>query len=60
MSRTKWIEEMINSGKKEDEIIAAILAGNAMVGIKPMAGEGAAMFAKLNYKKTLKKLQAKK
>lgn len=60
MSRTEWIYEMIKEGKPEAEIIAAIIKGNAMKGVKGMEGVNVETFAKLNYKKALKKLQGKK
>ena len=58
MSRVEWIKEMIAEKKTEEEIVAALLAGNGMKGVKPMTGERVEMFAKLNYKKVLKKVQS--
>jgi len=55
MSRAKWIQEMIDSKKSEEEIIDSILKGDEAQGIKPMTGDGAKTFAKLNYKKILNK-----
>lgn len=57
MSRVKWIEEMIRSGMSENDILESMLKGNAMQGAKPMTGDKALMFAKLNYKKILKKVK---
>lgn len=57
MSRPKFIEKLINEGKSEDEIIQAILDGSESDGVKPLTGENAKTFAKLNYKKVLKKIK---
>ena len=56
MTRNEWILKIIKKGKTEEEINKAIIAGNAMVGIKPMTGteKDQLTFAKLNYKKALK------
>lgn len=48
---------MIADNKSEEEIVKSLLAGNAMKGVKPVVGDRAEMFAKLNYKKVLKSLK---
>ncbi len=60
MSRTAWIGDMIKKGMSEKDIIAAIIKGDAMVGVKPMEGVNVETFAKLNYKKALKKIKESK
>ena len=48
---------MVAAKKSEKEILTAIIKGNAMKGINPIGGgeKEQMTFAKLNYKKALKK-----
>lgn len=61
MSRVKWIQEMIAKNMTAEEVIATIIKGDETAGIKGMTGtdKEKETFAKLNYKKALKKLTPK-
>ena len=57
MSRPKFIQKLIDQGKTEEEIIEMILQGSKDEGVAPVTGDNAKTFAKLHYKKVLKKLK---
>ncbi len=39
MTRKDFVKDLISKGKTDEEIVAAVMKGDAMLGVKPMTGK---------------------